>query len=360
MKKFKKEKYINQRQLKNGWSFQVIIRKDNHTIIETFNEVDYRSPRVAYDSAIKFRNHKLTELSDKKYHANDRVTLGDVFELSEVLSNINHKTHRNHLTIFNKFIGDRPLDEFTTEFIIMLLNKMTNNYSNDYISRVFNVCKQIDNTALLKGYYYSPRTIGLKAPKSRKINILKKERITDADTICTILENLNDKYIRGILITAFYTGMRPAEIFALSSADIKDNKIYVNKQIGSNANDEGVVRNTKTEDSTRIIPIAPGLKPFLSQFKGHILFKNVDGGYFTANKFSSRTRRLFASYSFNLYMVRHLFATTLEYSGVDRVTIDKLMGHSPRNSTDIYVHTNEDKMIRAVSMLNLPTKLTKL
>ena len=121
-----------------------------------------------------------------------------------------------------------------------------------------------------------------------------------------------------------------------------------------------MVRNTKTEGSTRIIPIAPGLKPFLSQFKGPILFKNVDGGYFNANKFSARTRRLFESYDFNLYMVRHLFATTLEYSGVDRVTIDKLMGHSPRNSTDIYIHTNEEKMIKAINLLNLPTKLKKL
>lgn len=351
MMKFKKEKYINQRQLKSGWSFQVIIRKDGHTIIETFNEKDYGSAKVAFQCAINYRNRKLTDVAENKYPVVKNIELFEVFEQSEALANLNAKTRRNHASLFARYIGNVPLDKFTPEFIITSLNKMVYDSSNDIISRVFNLCKQIDNTAILKGYYYTPRTIGIKVPKSKKIIAHKKERITDVDTINEILNKCKDRNIKGIIITAYYTGLRPAEIFALSKDDIKNNKLYINKQIGSNLEDEGVLRNTKTDGSTRVVPISSYLKPVLRRFDGPILFKNVDGGYFTSNKFNARTRRLFKSYGFSLYQCRHLFATTLEYAGVDRITIDSLLGHSHRNSTDIYVHTDDEKKENAIDKL---------
>lgn len=351
MNKYKKEKYINQRQLKSGWSFQVIIRKDKYTIIETFNERDYGSARLAFDCAVNYRNRKLNEINEKRYSPSSSLTLREVLEESGVLNNFNMKTKRNHISIFNRFVENVSLNDFTPEFMIQTLNKVSLSQPDETIGRVLSLFKQIDNVAILKQYYLIPRTFGVKAPKSKKIIDFKPERITDVNTLEAVVKECKDEIIKSIIITAYYTGMRPAEIFALNKTDIRDGFIYVNKQIGSNTEEEGIVRNTKTSGSKRSIPISKYLMPVLKRLEGPILFPWSPGEYFTSNRFNARTARLFRPYNLSLYKCRHLFATTLEYSGVDRRTIDVLMGHTFKTSTDIYVHTNKEKMIEAIDKL---------
>ena len=350
--KYKAEKYINQRLLKNGWSFQVIIRKDNKTITKTFNENEYGSARVAFDYAVNYRNRILNEIAENRYLSPVSLPLRAVFDESEQLGNYNKKTQRNHQTMFDRFIGDVPLDSFTPDFMIMQMNKMSLDYSDDQISRVFSLMKQIDYTAVLKQYYPSPRTIGVKPPKSKKIMKVKNDRITDKDTIEAVLKKCQDETIRGVILTAYYTGMRPGEIFALGEDDIKDGWIHVYKQIGSDLEEEGVVRNTKNQSSTRMIPISPFLQPVLERFSGPVLFLTASGENYTSNRFNAVTAGLFRPYKLNLYKLRHLFATTLEYSGVDRRTIDALMGHVPKDSTDIYVHTNNERLVKAIGKIS--------
>ncbi len=346
--KYKKERYINQRQTKHGWTFQVIIRKDGHTITESFSETEYGSARLAFDCALNFRNKTLADLSEKKYFPKTSIMLSQLFEESEDLSNINAKTKRNHLTLFNRYIGDIKLDDFTSEFMIKKLNDISYSLSDDTISRVFHLFKRMDETAILKHYYAVPRCIGFKAPRSHKIIEIKEARITDKDTVKTVYENCADKSIKGIIAVAYYTGMRPAEIYALGKKDIKNGYIYVNKQIGSDKEEEGVVTTTKNNYSTRMIPISPFLEPILEAYKGSVLFPNVGGDHFSSNTFNARTAPLFRPYNLSLYKLRHLFATTLEYEGVDRPTIYALMGHTPKNSTDVYIHSNKEKMKKAV------------
>jgi len=242
-----------------------------------------------------------------------------------------------------------PLDNFTPDFILKSLNKITYECSDDLISRVFSIFKNIDNTAILKSYYSTPRTVGIKAPQSKKIEAFKDERITDVETIKAVLDKCKDPVIKGITITTYYTGMRPAEVFALKKEDIKGDMLHVYKQIGSNREEEGVIRNAKNTSSVRMIPISPYLKPVLDRFPGPVLFPNASGEHYTSSQFSAVTWRLFRPHGLTLYKIRHLFATTLEYAGVDRRTIDVLMGHSPKNSTDIYVHTDNEKMAAAIA-----------
>lgn len=352
MKRYKEEKYIHQRLLKSGeWSFQVIIRKNGTTIVESFNESEYGSARYAFDCAINYRNRKLTEIRDQRFFPASSVDLEQVFIESEDLANLNAKTKRNHATLFNNYIGNMKLDDFSTEFMIKKLNDISQSSSNDTISRVFSLFKQIDQTAVLKRYYPTPRCIAFKPPASKRIIKLKPGRTVDPDVVYSILKECKDKTIRGIILTACLTGMRPAEIFALTKSDIIDGFLYVNKQIGSDAENEGVVRNTKTDGSSRIIPLSDPLKIVFGAFTGPVLFESLNGGYFNANTFNARTARLFRPYGMTLYKCRHTFATTLEYAGVDRITIDALMGHSPRNSTDIYVHSNMDRMKDAMSKI---------
>jgi len=52
------------------------------------------------------------------------------------------------------------------------------------------------------------------------------------------------------------------------------------------------------------------------------------------------------------HTLRHTFATTLLSKGVDLRTVQDLMGHSAISTTELYLHTNDDKKFEAVWKLN--------
>ena len=55
---------------------------------------------------------------------------------------------------------------------------------------------------------------------------------------------------------------------------------------------------------------------------------------------------------FHPHVCRHTFATTLLDSGTDLKTVQNLMGHSHIRTTEVYLHTSDDKKLEAVQSLN--------
>lgn len=55
---------------------------------------------------------------------------------------------------------------------------------------------------------------------------------------------------------------------------------------------------------------------------------------------------------FHLHLLRHYFATSLIEKGVDLITVAEILGHSKLTTSLIYSHTDKEKMIRAVNILN--------
>ena len=62
--KFRKEPSIIQRQNKSGqWSFLVRVRTENGEICKTFSEKEYTSAKIAFETAVNYRNQMLYEMS---------------------------------------------------------------------------------------------------------------------------------------------------------------------------------------------------------------------------------------------------------------------------------------------------------
>lgn len=363
--RFKKERYIVQlySDRSNSWSFQVRIRSDGFDYVKTFSEKKFGSAKAAYDQAIIDRNKVLYEMNDRSYTQKKDVSLEQCFYESLDLFNYRHKTRRNHISMFHRFIDtDMALEDLDNVFVMKCLNRMSATCSDDLIARVYCLFKDIDRTALYKGYYKYSHVNYIKLPQSQIIQSLANERITDKQTLIDVVSILQDKICNpyekqqysNFLWTMYYTGCRPGEVFALEKTDIRNGWIFITKEVGSSTEKGNCIRPPKTKESSRKIPIAEELKSILKSAADlsscELLFPNLQGSHYNSNTVSTRINHCLkgTGISFSCYMLRHLFQTDLKYSGVDDKTIDVLVGHTNKKTLDVYIHTNDKRLQNAI------------
>lgn len=375
--KYKKEPYIKQRQGVNGqWSFQVYIRSEIGTVTKTFNEKDYGSSKLAFDTAVKFKNQALTDIANKTIFKANNVTVNDCFEEYLETTTDSYKTKEHHSGYYNKYvtIKDKKIQEVTKADIIRELNSLTETCSDDVISRIYSIWKKdIIETAINNEYIIKDVTVGIRKPQSHIIP-KKKSTVTDRQTVIfvenLILKNLLNKYNARMIFyyieLLFYTGMRPAEATALNRDDIYDDYISINKEIGSNRYQNHVIRRCKTPTSVRNIPITPALRPIINELlsfsRTYELFKNDEGEYMHAEWVGSVIYNKLKSYNkdkdekekvhFYLYRLRHNVATELITNNVDSKTTMDILGHSSFNMSLYYANSNDEKKKEALTLLS--------
>ncbi len=369
MKKFKKEQHIIQRLGKNGlWTFQVRIRTDVHDIVQSFSEKEYGSSRIAYDSAVLYRNKVLYEIANKTVLKVQNLTINDLFEDYISKTSDSHSTKVKHRKLYNKYINtkDIPIQSLTKADIISNLNAITSQCSDDTIARIYSIYhNDIVLHALNNEYINRDLMAGIKKPKSRMIS-RKKNTATDRNIILEVerillSSNVNEynKHLIVLLIELlYYTGMRPAEAQALTRDDIKRDYIIVNKQLGSDKDNYDVITKCKTPTSIRNIPIHPNLRPILKELLDYSryddLFRKDDGRYLNSSFVGNILRRILknSGISFNLYMLRHNMATSLITNGTDTKTTMELLGHAQYNMSLGYANSSKELKDKAIKLLS--------
>lgn len=354
--KFKKEKYINQRQLKSGWSFQVIIRKDDFTITRSFNELEYGSARLAFNTAVAYRDKKLNEIVSKKIYPSKFISLQDLFLKMQDDSVDSKETKRKDLINFNKRIPfhDYPFEDITPAIIQDSINKCIID-SNDVIKRTMALWRKIYNYAIMHGYASIDYTRMVKTPKSHKV-VKKRPVLYDGDFDLDKLNKISNAHDRNLLKIVIqiikYTGARPGEILALCKSDIHSDRICINKWLGDNR-DDPVPKPCKTEESVREIPIATKLKPIIKELfelsSGEQLFILSNGLIMTSKWVGEKIN--YYSKGFNLYMLRHRASTIWDKNRVSLRTIDELMGHKSSSMSTDYARSDWAAKIEAIEML---------
>ncbi|MBQ2658351.1 MAG: site-specific integrase [Erysipelotrichaceae bacterium] len=363
MNKFKKQLYISQRFLDRSetWTFQVQIRKDDFVCCKNFREKEYGSARTAYEAAIRYRDKTLLDYANGNYLNITDKTVEDCFNESFVLMPLSLATKNKHSGYFNNFEEYKYINiqKLSSEDIQMSLNKLNERFSNDIINRHFYIWKRIIKTAIVKKYINKDLCLEVVLPKSKKIeNFRNKKQITKEDFLIVLdfikdskLSNYKKEIYRDLLLTIYYTGMRPGEALALNKNDIdfKNKTISINKELNSS----GVLRNTKTQKSIRTIPmndqLSNILKNTLKISNSNLLFGDEKGNYFKEKKISQRIGKICkGKVNFTIYSLRHLFSTDLLMNGTDPKTHQELMGHSSYNMSLYYADTNEERKKKAV------------
>jgi integrase len=148
-------------------------------------------------------------------------------------------------------------------------------------------------------------------------------------------------------------GLRRSEMYWLSWADIdlERNRLHVSPKDGWNPKDF----------ERRWIPLSSDLREHLQSIirAGEWVIEDRDGRP-TPGAMTTYFRRLLRKVSLkgSIHSLRHTFGSHLASAGVSPYIIQKLMGHSKVNMTEIYMHLAPEALQNAITFLP-PIKKTK-
>lgn len=212
------------------------------------------------------------------------------------------------------------------------------------------VLKSMFNKAIEWNYMRVNPFLKVKLPKKQE----KPPAFITAEELNKITVKLDREFIRDIVEVSFYTGMRLGEATFLK---------WKNISLGSNTiiiGDDSF--NTKTRKS-RSIPIHPRVKEILERKKNegkskkeNFVFRKSGNqpytGDYISKKFKKACREAGIDEEVHYHTLRHSTASLLSQKGVSIYTIQKILGHSSINTTQIYAHLQIDTLRDAINQLN--------
>lgn len=155
-----------------------------------------------------------------------------------------------------------------------------------------------------------------------------------------LISALKDCKWKDIFLLALYQGLRRGEVCALTSYDLDFDKRKIS--INKSADNINVSGKTKTESSTRIIPM------FKASFELLQKYKEVSGKLFNIspnklNEILTEACRSAGIKHYTIHELRHTFATNCLEAGIPIKQVQVWLGHSSSKITsDIYTHISSD------------------
>lgn len=263
-----------------------------------------------------------------------------------------------HLDTFN----DMPLDMIRQSDIQLLIRAKS--YYPRICQQIVLTLRQIFDMAVNDDILIKNPCRNIELPRhvkheKRVLTEEEKAIIKKADG----LDALHTAYIHLL----YGSGMRPAEMFALTWNDIdfKNNTVTINKALQFTNSRVASVGLPKTDKSIRTIPVPAFVMRSLSAYKREGM-QSPTSTIFGANTGELRTRSAYrnifdvAIHSLGLkditpYMFRHNYCTQCYLDGVDIKVCQYLMGHSGTKMVlEVYTHIakTEQALKLSVDKLN--------
>ena len=234
------------------------------------------------------------------------------------------------------------------------LQQAVNQLTNKGLTRsteLFVLClHQIFAAATENDLIFKDPSKSIKAPKFHK----KENRALTEEEKNAIKNADYTPKERAFVMIGWQAGLRRGEILALRkrNIDFKKGIIHVKDNLIFKENVSEINHYTKTDAGVRDVPMPKSLSDFLKTYVtscDDYLFTTQNGQIAT----KSMLRRMFSSIqkktsyymndgmkpTFTAHTLRHTYATTLYYAGIDVKTAQYLLGHKSITVTlDIYTH----------------------
>ena len=275
---------------------------------------------------------------------------------------LKEKTSRTQRLMMMKHVvpafGNKLVSEITAFDVMDALNARKD-YRQSYLRDIKSMMKQIFCSALEDGFISQNPMDSKRVKNPSKNRAIERKPLTpseQADIIKHIpdLANESDRRFMGLLM---FTSMRPSEIFGLrwENVDMKNGLIKIDQAV-TFIGGKGIVGETKTDESVRVIPMAPQLAEFLKPVKssGYVvcrLARGHSGEHYTEQAMRrawERIKNQIDVHGMTPYVGRHTFATNMSKAGISMKTAMALMGHTDeRMLMRHYIHTDMDDIRNA-------------
>lgn len=191
----------------------------------------------------------------------------------------------------------------------------------------------IDDDIITKDFTHNVNVTYNRDRKNRVEYLTAKELNALKKAVMDKLDHHNTS--RYMILTAIYTGMRKAEIQALTWKDIDylHGTITINKSWDEK---KKAFKPTKTSSSKRTIKVNRSLLNVIADLKANnsvMVFQNIFGTIPTSNALNKCLRSIMQSagiekQGFHFHSLRHVHVAYLLSKGVDIYAISKRLGHS--------------------------------
>lgn len=189
--------------------------------------------------------------------------------------------------------------------------------------------------------------------KSKQLHVPENKPLyISQENIALILQSIDDQYFRTIILFAYLTGCRLAEILHVEWSDI------------DLSNGVLMIRNKKDftvkSKKERGIPLHTLLIDGLTNFTRRsetLLFSDLNGkgfrSQYISKKFKKVIRKLNIDDAVHFHTLRHTYATHLIQAGVNIYDVSKFLGHSSVVVTEVYAHANPEKRHDLINKLRI-------
>lgn len=344
------------------WCGQYVIGRDDTG--KLIRKTVYGKTRKEVSEKI---NEYLTEIKNNEYIDKNDITLDkcmhDKVDLQYNLEQVKSTTYKRNLytiRIIEKCMPKIAYSNIQDITIADINNNLRNitKYSQNVIDKCTMMMNSTFNYAVInKLVKENPFSIKGAIIKPKKDNKKKVVALTleEQQAFVNELQKYYEPY-RTILFIALYSGMRIGEILTLTYDDIDlENKvIHVSKTLTRDENDKTIVgKTTKTYSGQRDVPIISALYNVLNSYEiNHtgILFTK-DNKLITPSTINAHLKRIctkanirpvkvnstkcnkkgeiiqIRSSEVHTHMLRHTFATRCIESGMQAVTLSRILGH---------------------------------
>ncbi len=350
-----------------------------------------RKQKYFYGDTEKEVKKKLKDyfLSGEKYNANNiaKMTLEEF--LVDWLENILVNTLKPKSYAIKEYIikqqivpriGCLQINSIVATDIQQMVNNMIKEgLSYSTIKKAYDTLNQRFKLAISQEQVNKNPTLGVILPKqinkkNSEIRYFSEEQCKELIKESRRTQGCNNQnvYRLGELVPfLIYTGLRIGEAIALEWNDIddKNNTITINKnvvEVKSKETEKYVLEkqdSTKTDSSTRIIPMSNGAKECIKSLKKingdkKFVFASQTGKYISPSNFSRMFRGIQKALKYEtilgVHSLRHTFATLMLNKGIDVKIVSELLGHSNVSVTyNIYIHTIQSQKIKAINMVDI-------
>jgi integrase/recombinase XerD len=167
-------------------------------------------------------------------------------------------------------------------------------------------------------------------------------KILTREEAIRLIDAASNLFHRALLMTAYSTGMRRAEVCQLKAEDIDSKRMLIRIRQGKGRRDRDVPLSPKLLETLR--EYWRWMKPKIYLFPGTVNGSRADKPI-TAKMLweacQEAAQRAGITKPVSPHLLRHSFATHLVEGGADLPTVQALLGHADLKPTSIYLHLSE-------------------